>query len=130
MFWKYHGEGVLKKYKPKLAIGSLDTKKGGAEPAPAPAPAAKPAPAPAKAPEEKKAAPAAAAAAAAPEPEALEPYGDLIPFADPNWYQGVSTLFPSFSPFFSAFFVPPSSTYVFLRLGAGVTRRGGGRGGR
>jgi hypothetical protein len=21
--------------------------------------------------------------------EALEPYGDLIPFADPSWYQGV-----------------------------------------
>ena len=22
--------------------------------------------------------------------EALDPYGDLIPFADPNWYQSVS----------------------------------------
>jgi hypothetical protein len=22
--------------------------------------------------------------------EALEPFGDLIPFADPSWYQGVS----------------------------------------
>ncbi|PKS11192.1 hypothetical protein jhhlp_002953, partial [Lomentospora prolificans] len=88
MFWKYHGEGVLKKYKPRLQVGSLDTKKG-AEPAPAPAP--KPAPAPAKAPEEKK----PAAAATATEAEALEPYGDLIPFADPNWYQGY------YSPYFN-----------------------------
>lgn len=25
------------------------------------------------------------------EPEALEPFGDQIPFADPSWYQSVST---------------------------------------
>lgn len=25
------------------------------------------------------------------EAEALDPYGSLIPFADPNWYQGVSS---------------------------------------
>ncbi|SPO07604.1 probable acyl-CoA dehydrogenase [Cephalotrichum gorgonifer] len=85
MFWKYHGEGVLKKYKPRLQVGSLDTKpKEAAAPAAA-APSPKPA-APAKKVEPAK---AASAPAAASEPaEALEPYGDLIPFADPSWYQG------------------------------------------
>ena len=84
MFWKYHNEGVLKKYKPKLQVGSLDSKPKPAEPAPAPA-----APKPAPKPEPKKAEPAKAAASA-PAPEALDPYGALIPFADPSWYQGVS----------------------------------------
>lgn len=83
MFWKYHNEGVLKKYKPKLQVGSLDSKPKAAAPAPAPAP--KPAPKP----EPKKAEPAKAAASA-PAPEALDPFGALIPFADPSWYQGVS----------------------------------------
>lgn len=86
MFWKYHGEAVLKKYKPKLQVGSLDTKKAAA---PAPA-AAAPAPAPKPAPAAAPAKPAEKKAEAAPS-EALEPYGSLIPFADPNWYQGVSS---------------------------------------
>ncbi|KAK4192295.1 acyl-CoA dehydrogenase [Podospora australis] len=79
-FWKYHNEGILKKYK-KLQIGSLDTKPK-AEPTPAPAPKA-------EAPKPKAAPAAAAAAAAAPaqESEALEPFGQQIPFADPSWYQ-------------------------------------------
>ena len=77
-FWKYHNEGILKKYKSKLLVGSLDTKPKEApkeEPKPAPAAPAKPK--------------AAAKAAAQPEEdsEPLEPYGDLIPFADPAWYQ-------------------------------------------
>ncbi|KAF5015940.1 hypothetical protein F66182_12537, partial [Fusarium sp. NRRL 66182] len=38
-FWKYHNDGILKKYKSQLQIGSLDTKKVEAAPAPAPAPA-------------------------------------------------------------------------------------------
>jgi hypothetical protein len=25
--------------------------------------------------------------------EPLDPYGDLVPFADPSWYQGVCPLF-------------------------------------
>lgn len=79
-FWKYHNESILKKYKGQLQIGSLDTKK-----AAAPAPAAAP----------KKAAPKPAAssssdvtpaATAAPQ----DPFGELIPFSDPSWYQGVS----------------------------------------
>lgn len=84
VFWKYHNEGVLKKYKPRLQVGSLDSKPKEAAPAPAPKPAApKPAPAPAKKVEPSKDAPAAAAPS-----EPLEPFGDLIPYADPSWYQG------------------------------------------
>lgn len=78
-FWKYHNEGILKKYKGQLQIGSLDTKKQ-AEPAPAPAP--------------KKAEPKPQPAAGDFKPPATaepqDPYGELIPFADPSWYQGVS----------------------------------------
>lgn len=80
-FWKYHNEGVLKKYKGKLQIGSLNTKKA-AEPAP-------PAPAPAKEAPKPKPAPAPAASAAEPS-QPHDPYGDLVPFADPAWYHGVS----------------------------------------
>lgn len=81
-FWKYHNEGILKKYKGQLQIGSLNTKK--VAPAPAPAPAPKKA--------ESKPQPAtlssdvASPASAAPQ----DPFGELIPFADPSWYQGVS----------------------------------------
>ncbi|KAL1961062.1 hypothetical protein VTO42DRAFT_4950 [Malbranchea cinnamomea] len=77
-FWKYHNAGVLKKYGPKLKVGSLDTKKAAA-PAPAPAPASTPA----------KTAEKPAAPTPTPSPaQALEPYGDLVPFADPAWYHG------------------------------------------
>jgi hypothetical protein len=83
-FWKYHNEGILKKYHKQLHIGSLDTK---------PKPAAAPAPAPAPAPKKEAPKPTAVAAAApAEESEALEPFGQQIPFSDPSWYQGVSTL--------------------------------------
>jgi len=80
-FWKYHNEGILKKYKGQLQIGSLDTKKQ-AEPAPAPAPK-KAEPKPQLQPASGDYKPPATA-------EPQEPYGDLIPFADPSWYQGVS----------------------------------------
>jgi Acyl-CoA dehydrogenase, N-terminal domain/Cytochrome b5-like Heme/Steroid binding domain len=70
-FWKYHNDSILKKYQ-RLKIGSLDTK---------PEPAAPPPPAPAPT-------PAAAGPKSEPEEhEALEPYGDLVPYADPSWYQ-------------------------------------------
>lgn len=75
-FWKYHNEGILKKYKGKLQIGSLDTKKAAAPPPP-PAPAPAPAPAP-SGPLAKPSGP-------------LEPFGDLVPFGDPSWYQGYSS---------------------------------------
>lgn len=78
-FWKYHNDGILKKYKTKLQVGSLDTKpKEEPKPAPAPAPAAKPKPVPAAGQETHS------------EPtEALEPFGDQVPFSDPSWYQNV-----------------------------------------
>ncbi|KAI0102503.1 acyl-CoA dehydrogenase/oxidase [Nemania sp. FL0031] len=81
-FWKYHNEGILKKYKPSLQIGSLDSKPK-PEPKAEPIPEAKPsvtlaAPVPAKAP---------VPSAPQEEAEALEQYGSQIPFADPSWYQ-------------------------------------------
>jgi IS5 family transposase len=77
-FWKYHNKAILAKYQ-KLKIGSLNSKAGAG---------------------------AAAAGGAteealvtySPEDEApreredfvpLEPYGDIVPYADPNWYQTV-----------------------------------------
>ncbi|KAI2603268.1 acyl-CoA dehydrogenase NM domain-like protein [Hypoxylon fragiforme] len=80
-FWKYHNEGILKKYKPSLQVGSLDTKPK-AEPKPEPS-STLAAPKPTK--ETQK---ALVPSPVQEEAEALEPYGDLIPFADPNWYQG------------------------------------------
>ena len=62
----------MKKHKPQLQIGSLNTKEPAAPP---------PAPEPAK----------EAETAEEPEPiDLLDPFGDLVPFADPSWYQGVS----------------------------------------
>ncbi|KAK3346800.1 acyl-CoA dehydrogenase/oxidase [Lasiosphaeria hispida] len=75
-FWKYHNEGILKKYQKQLQVGSLDSKP---KPAAEPMPVAKPA--------KKVAKPAAVTAAPAGESEALEPYGQQIPFGDPSWYQ-------------------------------------------
>ena len=82
-FWKYHNEGILKKYKAQLQVGSLDTKKA-AVPEPAPEPkkeVAKPA--------AKSSAVVSAPTEAAEDAEPLDPFGDLIPFGDPTWYQGV-----------------------------------------
>ncbi|OXV11363.1 hypothetical protein Egran_00869 [Elaphomyces granulatus] len=78
-FWKYHNEGILKKYKQQLQIGSLDSKKAAA-PTPPPAPALS-----AQSTSKPKAQPAATPTK---DDVALDPYGDLIPFADPSWYQG------------------------------------------
>ena len=62
-------------------IGSLEGK------APPPAPA-----------EEKKAVIVAPKAAdkqvTTPKPESFDAFGDVIPFGDPSWYQGVSTVPP------------------------------------
>jgi len=84
-FWKYHNDGILKKYKSKLQVGSLDSKQAEAPPTP-----------PATPPAEKKEVvkPQAESGTVVPVPkenvevETLEPFGDLIPFADPSWYQG------------------------------------------
>ncbi|KAL5601408.1 hypothetical protein BROUX41_002605 [Berkeleyomyces rouxiae] len=94
-FWKYHGEGVLKKWKPQLLVGSLDTKPK-SEPQPA-APATKPKPAAAASKAVVKASPSHG------EPsEALDAFGDQVPFGDPSWYQGYH------SPYFN-------DTHVTLR---------------
>ncbi|KAL1966427.1 hypothetical protein VTN77DRAFT_4569 [Rasamsonia byssochlamydoides] len=77
-FWKYHNEGILKKYKGQLQIGSLDSKKAADSPSPPAAPAAQ---SPSKTKAFNDAKPAKSEAA-------LDPFGDLIPFADPSWYQG------------------------------------------
>ncbi|KAF2723832.1 acyl-CoA dehydrogenase [Polychaeton citri CBS 116435] len=86
-FWKYHNESILKKYQKNLQVGSLDSK---AKPA-APTPPATPPPA------EKKEAvvPSPQSGAVVPVPgpdaeeeaEAMDPFGDLVPYADPSWYQ-------------------------------------------
>lgn len=79
-FWKYHNEGILKKYQKQLQIGSLDTK---------PKPAAEPMPVAVPQKETKKPSPKAVPQTATEpqESEPLEPFGRLIPFADPSWYQ-------------------------------------------
>lgn len=87
-FWKYHNESILKKYKAKLQVGSLDTK-------PKPEPKPEPAPAPGtvtvKEPSPKAVAAAEKEAASSEESEPLDAFGDQIPFADPSWYQSVSS---------------------------------------
>jgi Cytochrome b5-like Heme/Steroid binding domain len=83
----HNAADVLRKYSPSLYIGDIAD---GA--APAPKPAAAPAPAPAAAPTPAR----APAPAPAPAP-ALAPntnaYGELIPYGDPNWYQGWNTTY-------------------------------------
>lgn len=89
-FWKYHNESILKKYQSKLQVGSLDSKKTAA---PLPSPPATP-------PRQEQAqtvVPSVESGTVVPAPgpaakeqaEALDPYGALIPYADPAWYQGV-----------------------------------------
>lgn len=91
-FWKYHNEGILKKYKGQLQVGSLDTKKQEAPPTPPPTP-----------PQQEAVVPSAESGTVAAMPtqatqlsEPLDTFGDLIPYGDPSWYQSVSpALFPS-----------------------------------
>ncbi|KAF4637126.1 hypothetical protein G7Y89_g965 [Cudoniella acicularis] len=85
-FWKYHNEGILKKYKAKLQVGSLNTKKNATPPTPPAKEAVKPkaesgavVPVPSK---------AAREVVDKTQTETLDPFGELIPFADPSWYQG------------------------------------------
>lgn len=70
-FWKYHNEGILKKHKGQLQIGSLDSKKTDAGPT------------------KEVATPKPAVDVSSVQPGAQEPYGELIPFSDPAWYHGV-----------------------------------------
>ncbi|KAK9460701.1 acyl-CoA dehydrogenase/oxidase [Lipomyces oligophaga] len=84
MFWKYHNAAILKKYTPRLQIGYIGgSGQSNAAPASAPSAAVKPVPKavskPSSAPKEEQERPTATAS---------EPYGDLIPYGDPSWYQG------------------------------------------
>jgi hypothetical protein len=73
----------LKKYKTQLQVGSLNTKKQVAPPTPPATPPQKPAAKP-------KAEPGTVSAAPANEELVpLDTYGQLIPYADPAWYQSV-----------------------------------------
>ena len=92
-FWKYHNDSILKKYKTQLQVGSLDSKNAAAAAAAPPTPPATPPPAEKK----EKVVPSAEPGVVAPTPgpaaseeaEALDPYGALIPYADPSWYHSV-----------------------------------------
>ena len=86
-FWKYHNESILKKYKGQLQVGSLNTKKQ-APPTPPPSP-------PPQKQEVVKAKPEPGTVSAVPgdgikeKLEAKDNFGDLVPYADPAWYQSV-----------------------------------------
>lgn len=82
----------MKKYKAKLQVGSLDSKKVETAPAPQPQPeadsTAKEKVVPSAEPGQIIVPAPGPAAATVEEPaEALDSFGSLIPFADPNWYQ-------------------------------------------
>lgn len=91
-FWKYHNESILKKYQKQLQVGSLDSKVKAAAP---PTPPATPPPAEKK----EKVVPSAESGTVAPMPgpaaeeeaETMDSYGDMIPYADPSWYQSYHT---------------------------------------
>ncbi|KAK4545550.1 hypothetical protein LTR36_002900 [Oleoguttula mirabilis] len=93
-FWKYHNESILKKYQKQLQVGSLDSK-------PQPAQVTPPTPSATPPPSEKKEtvvpSPESGTVVPAPGPdaeeeaEAMDPFGDLVPYADPSWYQSYHT---------------------------------------
>lgn len=93
-FWKYHNESILKKYRGQLLVGSLDSKKKEAAP---PTPPATPPPVEKKPEAKEMVKPQAESGAVAPFPgkdvgeakESMDPYGAMIPYADPSWYQSV-----------------------------------------
>ena len=96
-FWKYHNEGVLKKFKGQLQVGSLDSKRKEAVPAPPTPPATPPSAEQKSEKETEQVKPQAESGTVAPVPskdvqelkESMDPYGAMIPYADPSWYQSV-----------------------------------------
>ncbi|OCL00711.1 acyl-CoA dehydrogenase NM domain-like protein [Cenococcum geophilum 1.58] len=82
-FWKHHNESTLKKYQKQLQVGSLDSK------------AAPPTPSATLTASKEIVKPSAKHGVVVPQPgltaeekaEALDQYGDLVPYADPSWYQ-------------------------------------------
>ncbi|KAK4507380.1 hypothetical protein PRZ48_001115 [Zasmidium cellare] len=89
-FWKYHNESILKKYQKKLQVGSLDSKPQPAAPTPPPSPPKQ---------EKQTVVPQAESGVVAPAPgpdaeeeaEAMDQFGDMVPYADPSWYQTYHT---------------------------------------
>ena len=96
-FWKYHNESILKKYKSQLLVGSLDSNKSEGAP---PTPPATPPPAEKEAEIKEQVKPQAESGVVAAVPgkdveeakESMDPYGAMIPYADPSWYQSVPTI--------------------------------------
>jgi hypothetical protein len=80
-FWKYHNDSILKKYQKNLMIGSLNTKQPAEQEASADVPA-----------EEVEDFSDIPDRPNADDFVPLDMYGDLVPYADPNWYQSVSFL--------------------------------------
>ncbi|KAK0267024.1 hypothetical protein LTR35_016601 [Friedmanniomyces endolithicus] len=98
-FWKYHNESILKKYSKQLLVGSLEGKSPVEQQTP-PTPSATPPPPASKEGKEKElVVPSAESGtvvpmpgpAAAEEAEAMDIYGDMVPYADPSWYQSYHT---------------------------------------
>jgi cytochrome b involved in lipid metabolism len=89
-FWKYHNDSILKKYQKRLQVGSLDSKATPSAPPAAAAPET-------KAEKNDVVKPEANSGVVAPQPtgatieesEPFDAYGDLVPYADPSWYQTV-----------------------------------------
>jgi cytochrome b involved in lipid metabolism len=94
-FWKYHNDSILKKYQKQLQVGSLDSK--AARPA-APATTAKEDARETKDIVKPEANSGVIApqptAAAAEESEPFDAFGDIVPYADPSWYQTVCNPIP------------------------------------
>jgi alkylation response protein AidB-like acyl-CoA dehydrogenase len=85
-FWKYHNKAILNKYKPKLQVGTI----GGAGAEAAPKSEAKKVLASAT-PSNVNAVAVPAKSAATPvqdAPAEKDFFGDMVPYADPSWYQG------------------------------------------
>ncbi|KAK1068427.1 hypothetical protein LTR74_005717 [Friedmanniomyces endolithicus] len=98
-FWKYHNESILKKYSKQLLVGSLEGKSPVEQQTP-PTPSATPPPPSTKGSGGKDlVVPSAESGTVAPMPgpaaaeeaEAMDTYGDMVPYADPSWYQSYHT---------------------------------------
>ena len=81
-FWKYHNEGILKKYQSQLQVGSLDSKKITSPPTPPATP-----PQEAVTPKAEPGTLSVELTSNAIPSEPLDAFGSLIPYGDPNWYQ-------------------------------------------
>ncbi|CAF9928538.1 MAG: hypothetical protein GOMPHAMPRED_005159 [Gomphillus americanus] len=82
-FWKYHNEGILKKFQSQLQVGSLDSKKKPDTPPTPPATPPQEAVEPKAEPGTMSVEPTSKAAVSEP----LDAFGSLIPYGDPSWYQ-------------------------------------------